>query len=236
MEENTKFVSEDCGGETSSGSQGQMNQQPGSQEQPMQGQQPSYQVYQGDAMQGQQPYHVYGPVQYQPVNPVPGQPEMMAAPGQPVYGMAPQPGMYQPYQQAMPVQGGYQPVPPMQGYPQPEMMAQYPQYQPVPPTEEHGGKDGGPSSSHEEEPKHDEHKYGQMMGLVEDLVNGKNPDPSHVMSVLEGLDSRFWKGALVGVGATLLLTNDNVKNAIFGGFATMFGMNKADEAKDSSKD
>ncbi len=216
MEEKTNVVSEDCGGETSSGSQGQMNQQPGSQEQPMQG----------------QPLYVYGGVPYQP--------DMMAGSGQPVYGMAPQPGMYQPYQ-AMPAQGAYQPASPMQGYPQPDMMAAQGLYQAAAPMQGQGGEMGGAAEfsnapSHAEEPKHDEHKYGQMMGLVEDLVNGKNPDPSHIMSVLEGLDSRFWKGALVGVGATLLLTNDSVKNAIVGGLSTMFGMNKAGEAKDSSKD
>lgn len=60
------------------------------------------------------------------------------------------------------------------------------------------------------------------MGLVNDIANG-NTDPSRVVSFLSGLDSQFWKGALVGVGVTLLLTNDTVKNAIIGTLAGVMG-------------
>jgi len=60
------------------------------------------------------------------------------------------------------------------------------------------------------------------MGLVNDIANGK-ADPSRMMSYLGGVDSQFWKGAVVGIGATLLLTNDSVKGAMAGLFSSLLG-------------
>ncbi len=60
------------------------------------------------------------------------------------------------------------------------------------------------------------------MGLVNDIANG-NADASRVMAFLDGLDNQFWKGALIGVAATLLLTNDALKNGIAGSLAGVFG-------------
>jgi hypothetical protein len=71
--------------------------------------------------------------------------------------------------------------------------------------------------------KHDTHQYGQLMRLVNDLANG-NADPSRVMDFLGSLDPHFWKGVLVGVSGTLLLTNDTVKNAIVGAVSGIFGV------------
>jgi hypothetical protein len=71
-------------------------------------------------------------------------------------------------------------------------------------------------------PKHDAHQYGQFVGLVNELANG-NADPSKVMAFLGSLDNQFWKGALVGVSITLLLTNDAIKNAIVGTLSNILG-------------
>lgn len=71
-------------------------------------------------------------------------------------------------------------------------------------------------------PKHEAHRYGQVMGLINDVANG-NADPSQVMQLLGGLDSQFWKGALIGVGATLLVTNDAVKNALVSAMSGLAG-------------
>lgn len=60
------------------------------------------------------------------------------------------------------------------------------------------------------------------MGLINDVANG-NADPSKVMQVLSSLDSQFWKGALIGVGATLLVTNETVKNALVSALSDLAG-------------
>lgn len=70
-------------------------------------------------------------------------------------------------------------------------------------------------------PKHDAHQYGQFMGLVNDLANGK-ADPSRVMSFMGGLDGQFLKGALVGIGATLLLTSESVRKGMAGTLSNVF--------------
>lgn len=84
----------------------------------------------------------------------------------------------------------------------------------------HGGpRPGAAGPGHR---KHDAHQYGQFMGIVNDIANG-NADASRMMAFLDGLDNQFWKGALIGVAATLLLTNDALKNGIAGSLAGVFG-------------
>jgi hypothetical protein len=72
-------------------------------------------------------------------------------------------------------------------------------------------------------PKHDAHQYGQIMKLVGDMATG-NADPSRVMEVLGSVDAQFWKGALVGVGAALLLTSSPAQNAISNVLSGIFGI------------
>jgi len=84
--------------------------------------------------------------------------------------------------------------------------------------------------------KHDAHQYGQFMGLVNDLANGK-ADPSQVMSFLGGLDGQFLKGALVGIGATLLLISDSVRKGMAGtlsGVFDAFGKESREEQETAS--
>jgi len=83
-------------------------------------------------------------------------------------------------------------------------------------------------------PKSDQHKYGQFMGIINDLANG-NPDVPKMMNFLESLDTQFWKGTLVGVTATLLLTNETVKNAIAGALSGVWGIFQKDTQKDSKE-
>lgn len=71
------------------------------------------------------------------------------------------------------------------------------------------------------------------MDLVGDLANG-NADPSRLMACLGSLDTQFWKGALVGVAATLLLTNDTVKSAIAGALSGVLGVFQPDAQEKES--
>jgi len=67
------------------------------------------------------------------------------------------------------------------------------------------------------------HGYGQgpapgqgpgMAGLVQEIANGGN-GLSSLGKMLNFDDSEFWKGALVGAAAMLLLTNESVQSALF---------------------
>jgi len=82
-------------------------------------------------------------------------------------------------------------------------------------------------------PKHDQHQYGQFVQLVQDMANGK-ADPSRIMGFLEGLDAQFWKGALVGVAAVLLLTNDTVKSTMNSSLSGLMGVLGGEKKEEQS--
>ena len=83
------------------------------------------------------------------------------------------------------------------------------------------------SSANPHHPKHDAHKYGQIVQMAEKFVNGETDlsDVVNGISLLENQDSQFWRGLLVGGVATLVLTSDQVKNAM----ARLFQPSEADE-------
>lgn len=68
--------------------------------------------------------------------------------------------------------------------------------------------------------KHDEaagaQGLGHMMGLVNDIMSGRTPNPSSMMGMLESCSAQFWKGAAVGAALAILLTNNAVKDALAG--------------------
>lgn len=80
----------------------------------------------------------------------------------------------------------------------------------------------GPGTPEGTEPKFDQNKIGQMYGVVNDVMNGE-ADPAKVMSLFEGLDGDFWKGAIVGAAVGFLASNDTVRGAVAGAFGSMFG-------------
>jgi hypothetical protein len=75
----------------------------------------------------------------------------------------------------------------------------------------------GPGSM---DPKHLENRYGQLMAMCNDLMQGK-ADPMQVMSFLNSNGTNFWKGALVGAAVTFLLTNEGVKSALRETFSSL---------------
>lgn len=68
-----------------------------------------------------------------------------------------------------------------------------------------------------------ENRYGELYGLINEAANG-NADVSKFMRFFQSTSSDFWKGALIGTGLTLLLTNDTVKETLAKGFAGVMGM------------
>ena len=71
-------------------------------------------------------------------------------------------------------------------------------------------------------------QLGQMMGLFNDIVSGKS-DMSQVAGFLGSMDSGFWKGAAVGAGLALLLSNSSVKEAVSGLFSGLMGRGGNDD-------
>ena len=160
---------------------------------------------------------------YQPVTP-----QMPPQGGyQAVHPQMQQPqGGFQTAQPQMPPQGGYQPVnpqmPPQNGYqtvhPQMQPQGQFtPGYADA---SQHPAHTSGPPQSHH--PKFEEHKYGQFFDVVNGFVNGE-PDIPKMMGLLESCDTQFWKGALVGIAGSLILTNETVQKAITGSLAGIMG-------------
>jgi len=128
-------------------------------------------------------------------------PPYMQGPGQQPHMMNPG----QPHMQAPPhPQGFYAQPGPFPGFQQPFMGG--PQTFPGPEHECGGSFRGGPGH-----PKHDQHQYGQLAGLIGEFANG-NPDLARVAAYVDGMGTQFWKGALIGAAATLLFTNDQVKS------------------------
>jgi hypothetical protein len=58
------------------------------------------------------------------------------------------------------------------------------------------------------------HHGPRVSELIEEISNGGNGLTS-LSKMLNLDDTEFWKGALVGAAAVLLLTNDSVQNALF---------------------
>jgi len=145
-----------------------------------------------------------------------GQP--MAAPGQQAVGMNPQmsqpagqavgmgqqQAMYDPYQYAA-WQAWYQ--------------QQAAQANAAAIASQAAATDGG---SHH--PKYDAHRYGQMIDTVGRFLNGE----ANVGEVVDGLfslnfqDDQFWKGAVVGAVAALLLTSETVQSGLTKTVGTIF--------------
>ncbi|PIE74572.1 MAG: hypothetical protein CSA18_04285 [Deltaproteobacteria bacterium] len=79
--------------------------------------------------------------------------------------------------------------------------------------------DSSHEESHEEHPgqeripKFDEHKYGQLMEVVNDFVNGKTPEMSTVMDLMNGVDTQFVKGIVVGGACAFAASSETVRNA-----------------------
>ncbi|MGB0126458.1 MAG: YtxH domain-containing protein [Rhodocyclaceae bacterium] len=96
---------------------------------------------------------------------------------------------------------GYgQPVPPAPGYP-PQFASPYPPgYAPDMASAAMGQQARGPN----------------MAQVMQEIANGGN-GLSSLTKLLDFDDKDFWKGALVGAAAVLLLTNDSVQRALFRG-------------------
>ncbi len=156
-------------------------------------------------------------------------------------GQIPQPGSFQgavpgAYQQAPPQmqpQGMYNQVPPQQMQPQNvyQQNPAQPVYQQnpyntqyVPPylnqQAPHNTQYVPPYLNQQappppgEQPEAGEKRPGQIMDVVNGIINGESPDVPKIIDLFESMDTRLWKGAMIGAGVVLLATNETVKKTI----------------------
>lgn len=81
---------------------------------------------------------------------------------------------------------------------------------------------GHPGFAGAHSPMGQEAQFNQMMGMFGDIMNGK-ADMSKVTSWLGGVDSGFWKGALVGAALALLISSPMVSDTVKGMFSGLMG-------------
>jgi hypothetical protein len=182
---------------------------------------------------------------YQP-GPNMGQPHFSAQfPGAAPYQGAPMAGGNGVQGQAYGQQGAQPSSAQPAGFPQqPLGQAGYPYaMNPLPPQAgpgatayQHPGTQPHPSQAAPSPGNGQENRYGELYGLIQEAANG-NADVSGFLRFFQSTSSDFWKGALVGTGLTLLLTNDTLKSAISKGFAGVFGlMGKSAEDMEAEED
>ncbi|MDN6110473.1 MAG: YtxH domain-containing protein [Enterobacterales bacterium] len=138
-------------------------------------------------------YPYYPPMpemQQQPAQQMPPQPQQppMGWPQQPVW-----------YPHMMP---GFPPM----GYPMPQQQPMMPPQQAMP---------------HPHHPHHHHHAAApgfdwssQAQGMVEGMMGEQAGLLKNIISTIGADDKEFWKGAMIGAAATLLLTNESVRNML----------------------
>ena len=126
----------------------------------------------------------------------PAQPVYQQNPAQPVYQQNPA----QPVYQQNPAQPVYQQNPYNTQYVPSYLNQSYVNQQTPPPPEEQSATG--------------EKRHGQIMDVVNGIINGENPDLPKIIDLFESMDARFWKGAMIGAGIVLLATNETVKKTI----------------------
>ncbi|KAA8998095.1 hypothetical protein FJU30_16895 [Affinibrenneria salicis] len=129
------------------------------------------------------------------------------------YGMPPVPP--QPAAQTAP---NY--APPVGAPPPPFMWPPYPGYAmpwypgaPVPPPPAWPGQASHHHHSHAPSPA-DAGLYQQAQGMVEELMGEQSGIFKHLLSTLGVDDKEFWKGAMMGAAAALILSNENVRSTL----------------------
>ncbi len=155
----------------------------------------------------------YGPApgtQNPGVIPGAGMNPQMAQPASQAMGMGQQQAMYDPYQYAA-WQAWYQ-----------QQAAQAANAAAI--ASQAAGPGSAATDGRSHHPKYDAHKYGQMIDMVGRFLNGE----ANVGEVVNGLfslnfqDDQFWKGAVVGAVAALLLTSETVQSGLTKTVGTIF--------------
>lgn len=78
-----------------------------------------------------------------------------------------------------------------------------------------------PPPFHVHHPKHDEHKYGQLLQVAQKFATGtfEPQDVATGLSIIQDAGDQFWKGLLVGGVAALILGSESVRKGLFSMFS-----------------
>lgn len=146
------------------------------------------------------------------------------------------PGYGQPYyhpqqaqtSQPMPPPAGYYPPPPLGYYGHPGCMPPPPGYHPYYAHPAYQHPQGMPHQHHGEQ-HHDAPEsdalYQQAQGVVEGLMGEQSGAFKEMLGKMGIDDKEFWKGAMIGAAAALILGNEDVRNNLmqmFSGATDMF--------------
>ncbi len=81
------------------------------------------------------------------------------------------------------------------------------------------------SYSQQTGPSGDMNRFGQYLGVINDVASGRTPELPEIAQMVQQAPGDFWKGAIVGAVAGLLLTSESVRGglgsvmgAVFSGF------------------
>ncbi len=80
-----------------------------------------------------------------------------------------------------------------------------------------------------------EKKHGQIVDVVNGIINGETPDIPKLISVFESIDTQFWKGAVIGAVLVLVVTNDTVKKTIGDALSSVMGKASGTENEKGEK-
>ncbi len=74
-----------------------------------------------------------------------------------------------------------------------------------------------------------EKRHGQIMDVVNDIINGESPDIPKIMNLFEGIDTQYWKGAIIGALLVFFATNDTVKKTLGDALSGIMGKSSKTE-------
>ncbi|AGH80511.1 hypothetical protein PCNPT3_02845 [Psychromonas sp. CNPT3] len=124
---------------------------------------------------------------------------------------------------------GYYPYPGCPPYPAPNPYYMHPGHAYPPPPHMHHGQ------PHYEQPENDA-LFQQAQGMVEGLMGDQAGMLKDILSKMGIDDKEFWKGAMIGAAAALILGNENVRNNMMEMFsgATDILKNSTDKIKENA--
>jgi hypothetical protein len=68
----------------------------------------------------------------------------------------------------------------------------------------------------------------RIAAMVRDMANGKPPDVDKMVTLFNGFDTQFWKGALIGAVVAVLVTSETVRSGVAGAVGGIFSQFKTD--------
>ncbi len=85
------------------------------------------------------------------------------------------------------------------------------------------------SAPPKDQPSEGEKRHGQIIDVVNGIINGESPDIPKLINLFENIDTQFWKGAVIGAVLVFVATNDTVKKTIGDALSGIMGKTSGTE-------